>query len=1145
MAAAVEEYGYMAGEIPLKVVIFSVLIAGCGYVEQTLDEDPSAPQAPVANTPDASVAWCAVGRPECQFPNATAACSEAGDCSLGPCDPGWYDNDDVPANGCEYPCARVARSESGDRCHNEVDDDCDGEVDNDDPGCGATPQPEICNDEDDDDDGEIDETGQALESDPRNCGQCGNICPPLPNVVPQCDEGVCRVQNLRCALGFEDANQDPADGCESRCPEHVELCNAIDDDCDGIVDEDAGLSECVAPDGSICGVGTQCVNGVQMCQESIELCNAVDDDCDGVVDENAFVEGQGECGNGACSGPFSCISGVIVCVPREPPADEIDASCNGIDDDCDTRIDEGFVSTTPCITDAPGARPDLVPDDALPAPRPGTCVQPSKCVDGEEQCPEPPALLDERCNGEDDDCDRLVDEGVEDERRACPDGACQGIERCDPGGLFCFAGERLNNDLTCDGRDDDCDGRAAENWSPRIDFGASGNDDDHDGDADEGEREATCGHGICAAPFTCSDREDGRAPDAGIGIARCQVNDHLVADDPPDAMGLDTNCDGIDGDVEVAVFVAPGGSGDVEELIPAEVLDPDQQAELASLVERVELRPAVRGRVFGSIPDAVRFIVGRADGRFRHVYVQVGLYALDEPIPLPPGVSIFGGYPVHWRGPRTEQSMVEVRSPEGVGLLAPSTGGPADLRDEERVRVRETLVERLDVHVPRVPITPATLFGARLVGAEHVVIRRSAFTVGDGVTVDVGSSDVGSSLGIYAFSSVGVTVERTRIRVGSGGEGPPGVTGAAGGNGNPGGAGQNAIQDDGGGGGWGPFGSCDSGGGQRVGGSGGTVVDCATGPEQAGGRGGDSSVGVVGPGFPGEPAGGYLGAPVISEPAALHQAICPNLPGAPGDGAQDGTSRPGSDACPGETGVDGANGPSAATVGQFTALGYRASIALDGSTGLPGRGGGGGGAGGGHGEDCNARGASGGGGGSAGCGGDGGTAGISGGASLGLVMVRCGQCGGSGNDIETATGGDGGAGGCYGLGGRGGAGGPGGGPYDSAGAGGTGGPGGDGGRGGRGGSGAGGPTVCLVIDESVEAPIPIIARCEQGQAGRAGQHLDCPDDVSVCSDLDPGECGQTAGCELVPEGAPACQPVRPRGCRERTLDLRSPTPDCE
>ncbi|MDY0002268.1 MAG: hypothetical protein RBU30_13305, partial [Polyangia bacterium] len=67
------------------------------------------------------------------------------------------------------------------------------------------------------------------------CLTCGS----LPNGTGACLHGICIV--AACDEGWHDANSDPTDGCEYGCTpttDGSELCNGLDDDCDGRVDED-------------------------------------------------------------------------------------------------------------------------------------------------------------------------------------------------------------------------------------------------------------------------------------------------------------------------------------------------------------------------------------------------------------------------------------------------------------------------------------------------------------------------------------------------------------------------------------------------------------------------------------------------------------------------------------------------------------------------------------------------------------------------------------------------------------------------------------------------------------------------------------------------------------------------------------------
>jgi hypothetical protein len=155
--------------------------------------------------------------------------------------------------------------------------------------------------------------------------------------------GRCRAGTQTCSAGVWGA-------CEGAVYAAAETCNNIDDDCDGQVDEGLTDGGCTAGTGACVRSGTRvCSTGMYVCNAvagsaSAEVCNNIDDDCDGQVDEG-LTDGGCTAGTGACrrSGTRVCSAGTYVC--NAVAGAVAVETCNNIDDDCDGQIDEELIST--------------------------------------------------------------------------------------------------------------------------------------------------------------------------------------------------------------------------------------------------------------------------------------------------------------------------------------------------------------------------------------------------------------------------------------------------------------------------------------------------------------------------------------------------------------------------------------------------------------------------------------------------------------------------------------------------------------------------------------------------------------------------------------------------------------------------------
>lgn len=242
--------------------------------------------------------------------------------------------------------------------------------------------------------------------------------------VPECGGGDC-----------DDA--DPA-----RSSLAAEICNGVDDDCNGVIDD------AIDADGDGVAICVDCDDADPLVFPGApERCNGVDDDCDGRLGARE-LDGDGD-GVSTCDGDCNDLDDAVF-----PGALEL---CNGIDDDCDgltdDREDEDGDSFTLCedCDDAdartyPGApeQCDGIDNDCdgeLPeteADRDGDGV--SLCA---RDCDDADADVfpgnRESCNGEDDDCDEVIDED-----RACP---CTRVEEDGDVYLFCNSPRPWTNAL--------------------------------------------------------------------------------------------------------------------------------------------------------------------------------------------------------------------------------------------------------------------------------------------------------------------------------------------------------------------------------------------------------------------------------------------------------------------------------------------------------------------------------------------------------------------------------------------------------------------------------------------------------------------------------------------------------------------------
>jgi hypothetical protein len=247
--------------------------------------------------------------------------------------------------------------------------------------------------------------------------------------------------------GGSDTDGGPPRACEAL---GEEVCNQIDDDCDGIVDEDFDFTS------------------------NPRHCGGCDQVCQGENAETACQDSQ--CVITTCFAGFADLDQDPGCEYQCPVSPIVSEDCNGIDDDCDGKIDEQVV--TPAV----GSRCKKLPGtpcenvslvcDTREGFTTWFCDYPST-VQFDPVVPDGIFPEETLCDGIDNDCDGLVDDPWPELGNTCDDGklgACAdgGKMVCGPSkaSTMCdlslppdaVPGANINSPELCNGIDDNCDG---------------------------------------------------------------------------------------------------------------------------------------------------------------------------------------------------------------------------------------------------------------------------------------------------------------------------------------------------------------------------------------------------------------------------------------------------------------------------------------------------------------------------------------------------------------------------------------------------------------------------------------------------------------------------------------------------------------
>jgi hypothetical protein len=441
----------------------------------------------------------------CSGANAVSSCA-AGNCQLM-CNPGFFNADNNSANGCEYACTPT---NNGIEACDNIDNDCDNLIDetfnktNDLMNCGtcgnvcsaafssavscvaSACQIVTCNAGRANCNNVYGDGCEVNTNTIANCGACGNVCN-LANATNNCPSGTCGIQS--CTAPWANCNNSAADGCEANTLNNINHCGGCNMACNlanAVPVCGSGMCQvaaCIPGFVNLDGIASNgCELACTVSNGGVEICDNLDNNCNGQTDEgfnlSNNVNNCGACGN-VCNAAnvtsSTCSTGMCNVL-----------TCGAGFGNCDNAFPNGCEVNTTNSTNNCGA-----------------CGNVCSVANGTPQC-QTSACRVASCNTGFANCDNVVANG-------CEINTTNNTNNCGMCGTVCaFA----NAAATC--------------------------------------ATSACAMGACNPGFVNLD---------GNPANGCEYSCTFTSStDLPDLNFIDSNCDGIDGEVGNGIFVSTMGS---------------------------------------------------------------------------------------------------------------------------------------------------------------------------------------------------------------------------------------------------------------------------------------------------------------------------------------------------------------------------------------------------------------------------------------------------------------------------------------------------------------------------------------------------------------------------------------------------------